>query len=138
MSDVDMKKSRIAGTLLACILCLTMQAEMVEAQANSATEVARIERIKKRLSESTKNPKSRIEVCLKDKRRATGLLGEMRDDGFILNESPLGKPLMIAYQDVVKITNKSHSTFTKFGLAVLVGGTALLTVVAIVAGANGQ
>ena len=46
--------------------------------------------------------------------------------------------MMITYQDIAKITNKSHSAFTKFGLAVLVGGTALLTVVAIVAGAKGQ
>ena len=115
-----------------------MQTELVEAQANSATEATRLERIKKRLNESAKDPKSRVEVCLKDKRRITGQLGEMRDDGFILNEVPSGRPMMVAYQDIAKITNKSHSAFTKFGLAALVGGTALLTVVAIVAGATGQ
>jgi hypothetical protein len=133
-----MKKSRIARALLSCILCLTMQAELVDAQANPATEATRIERIKKSLSESTTDPRSRVEVCLKDKRRMTGHLGEMRDTGFILIETPSGSPLMIAYQDVAKITNKNHSTFTKFGIAALVGGTALLTVVAIVAGATGQ
>ena len=133
-----MKKSRIAGTLLACILFLTTQAEIVDAQANSTVEVARVERIKKRLSESAKGPKSRVEVCLKDKRRVTGQLGEMRDAGFVLNEVPSDRPLLIAYRDVAKITNKSHSAFTKFGLAALIGGTALLTVVAIVAGTNGQ
>ena len=115
-----------------------MQSEVVGAQGNSATEAARIERIKKRLSESTRDPKSRLEVCLKDGRRITGQLGEIRDDRFILNGVPSGRPMMIAYQDVAKITNKSHSAFTKFGLAALVGGTALLTVVAIVAGANGR
>jgi len=131
-----MRKSRIARTLLACILFLTMQVEMIDAQANSTTEVTRIEKIKKRLSESSKDTKSRVEVCLKDKRRVTGQLGEMRDDGFILTESPSDRPLLIAYQDVAKITDKGPSAFTKFGLAALIGGTALLTVVAIVAGAN--
>lgn len=133
-----MRKSSIAGALLACILCLTMQADLVDAQANPATETTRIEKIKKSLSESTTDPKSRVEVCLKDKRRITGHLGEMRDEGFMLNEAPSGRPLMIAYQDVMTITNKNHSTFTKFGIVALVGGTALLTVVAIVAGATGQ
>jgi hypothetical protein len=133
-----MKKSRIAWALVACIFFLTMQVEMVDAQANSTTEVTRIEKIKKRLSESSKDPKPRVEVCLKDKRRVTGQLGEMRDDGFILTESPSDGPLLIAYQDVAKITGKGPSAFTKFGLAALIGGTALLTVVAVVAGANRQ
>jgi hypothetical protein len=120
------------------MLFLTTRAEMVDAQANPTTEVMRIEKIKKRLSESSKDPKSRVEVCLKDKRRVTGQLGAMRDDGFILTESPSDRPLLIAYQDVAKITDKGPSAFTKFGLAALIGGTALLTVVAIVAGADSQ
>jgi hypothetical protein len=45
---------------------------------------------------------------------------------------------MIAYQDIGTIKNKKQSSFTKLGLAALVGGTALFTIVAIVAGANGQ
>ena len=133
-----MKTSRMAQVLLSCIICLTMQAERVEAQASSETEVTRIEKLKKRLSESTKDPKSRIEVRLKGNRRITGQLGEMRDDGFILNEVSSGRPMMIAYQDIGTIKNKKQSSFTKLGLAALVGGTALLTIVAIVAGANAQ
>jgi hypothetical protein len=137
-SDVDMKTSRMAQVLLSCIICLTMQAERVAAQASSETEVTRIEKFKKRLSESTKDPKSRIEVRLKGNRRITGQLGEMRDDGFILNEASSGRPILIAYQDIGTIKNKKQSSYTKLGLAALIGGTALLTIVAIVATANGQ
>jgi hypothetical protein len=62
----------------------------------------------------------------------------MRDDEFILNETPSGSAVVIAYRDVATITNKNHSTFTKVGIAALVGGTALLTVVAIVASSTGR
>jgi len=65
MGKADMKKSRIAGTLLACLLCLTMQVELVEAQANSATKSARLERIKKQLNESSKDPNRVSKSALK-------------------------------------------------------------------------
>ena len=133
-----MRKSSIAGALLSCIVCLTMQVELVAAQANTAREGKGIERVKKSLTESAAHPGARVEARLKDRRRVTGYLGEMRDDEFILNETPSGAALVIAYQDVAAITNKNHSTFSKVGIAALVGGTALLTVVAIVAGSAGR
>jgi len=115
-----------------------MQVEPVAAQANPAREKTDIERIKKGLTESAAHPQARVEARLKDKRRVTGYLGEMRDDEFILNETPSGSAVVIAYQDVATITNKNHSIFTKVGITALVGGTALLTVVAIVAGSAGR
>ena len=133
-----MRKSSIAGALLSCIVCLTMQVELVAAQANTAREGKGIESVKKSLTESAAHPGARVEARLKDRRRVTGYLGEMRDDEFILNETPSGAALVIAYQDVAAITNKNHSTFSKVGIAALVGGTALLTVVAIVAGSAGR
>jgi hypothetical protein len=133
-----MRKSSIAGALLSCIVCLTMQVEFVAAQANTAREGKSIERVKKSLTESAAHPGARVEARLKDRRRVTGYLGEMRDDEFILNETPSGAALVIAYQDVATITNKNHSTFSKAGIAALVGGTALLMVVAIVAGSTAR
>ena len=115
-----------------------MQVELVGAQANPAREQTDIERIKKSLTDSAARPRARVEARLKDKRRVTGYLGEMRDDEFILSETPSGSAVAIAYRDVATITNKNHSTFTKVGIAALVGGTALLTVVAIVAGSGGR
>jgi len=133
-----MRKSSIAGATLFCILCLTMHVELVAAQANPAREESDIERIKKRLTDSAVQPKARIEARLKDKRRVTGYLAEMRDDEFILNETPSGSAVVIAYRDVASITNKNHSTFSRFGIAAIVGGTALLMVVAVVASSGGQ
>ena len=133
-----MRTSSIAGAFLSCVLCLTMQVELVGAQANPAREQTDIERIKKSLTDSAARPKARVQARLKDKRRVTGYLGEMRDDEFILSETPSGSAVAIAYRDVATITNKNHSTFTKVGIAALVGGTALLTVVAIVAGSGGR
>lgn len=115
-----------------------MQVELVAAQANPAREKKEIERIKKSLTDSAAHPKARVEAHLKDKRRVTGYLGEMRDDEFILNETPSGSTVVIAYQDVATITNKNRSTFSKVGIAALVGGTALLTVVAIVASSTAR
>jgi len=133
-----MRKSSIAGAFLSCILCLTTQVGLVAAQVNPASEETDIERIKNSLTDSAAHPKARVEARLKDKRRVTGYLGEMRDDDFILNETPSGSAVVIAYRDVRAITYKNHSTFTKVGLAALVGGTALLAVVAIVAGSSGR
>jgi hypothetical protein len=115
-----------------------MQVELVAAQANSARDETDIESIKKSLTESAAHPKARVEARLKDKRRVTGYLGEMRDDEFTLNETPSGSAMVIAYRDVATITNKNHSTFAKVGIAALLGGTALLTVVAIVASSTGR
>ena len=115
-----------------------MHVELVAAQANHAREETDIERIKKSLTDSAAHPKARVEARLKDKRRVTGYLGEMRDDEFILNETPSGSAVVIAYHDVATITNKNHSTFTRAGIAALVGGTALFTVVAILAGSTGR
>ena len=61
-----------------------MHVELVAAQANHAREETDIERIKKSLTDSAAHPKARVEARLKDKRRVTGYLGEMRDDEFIL------------------------------------------------------
>ena len=134
-----MRSSSIAGAFLSSILCLTMQAELVvTAQANPASQETDIERIKKSLTESAAHPKARVQARLKNKRRITGYLGEMRDDEFILNEPSSGRAVVISYRDVATITKKNHSTFTKLGLAALVGGTALLAIVAIVAGSGGR
>jgi len=115
-----------------------MRVQLVAAQANLTREETDIERIKKSLADSAAHPKARVQARLKDKRRVTGYLGEMKDDEFTLNETPSGSPLVIAYRDVATITNKTHSTLTKVGIAALVGGTALLTVVAVVASSTGR
>jgi metal-dependent hydrolase (beta-lactamase superfamily II) len=133
-----MRKSSIARAFLSCILCLTTQVGLVSAQVNPAREETDIERIKNTLTDSAAHPKARVEARLKDKRRVTGYLAEMRDDDFILHETTSGDVVVIAYRDVATITNKNHSTFSKVGIAALVGGTALLTVVAIVAGSSGR
>jgi hypothetical protein len=133
-----MRKSRITGAILSCILCLSMQVQSVVAHVNPTGEETDIERIKKSLADSAAHPKARVEARLKDKRRFIGYLGEMKDDEFILNKTPSGSPLVIAYRDVAAITNKNRSTLTKVGITALVGGTALLTVVAIVASSTGR
>jgi|HubBroStandDraft_6_1064221.scaffolds.fasta_scaffold445327_3 hypothetical protein len=121
-----MTKSTGSRLLLSCVLCLSAHPDLAAAQA------AHTERIKRVINESKTPPDTIVVVKLRDGRKVTGTVSEINEDHFVLNNVRAGAPLMVPYQDVIGVRRKGPSFFTKAVIAALIGGTVVLTVMAIV------
>src|SRR5258708_21953874 len=116
-SESHMVKRGVPSLLLSCIFCFLLEAGPVGAQTTEATEAARVEKIKKTLSESKNAPNSRVEVRLKSKQRVTSAVNQLKENGFLLNDVRSGAQMTIAYEDVTDVKRRTTSRLTKVGIA---------------------